>query len=129
MPDIHLGREYADLIMLIRLVLTRIEVKRALTVIGDLIWKPFDDKFADVLERLRSYRDLIRLELSLLIAQSVNGAKEIALAEQDLAREERTQDRKARERIEETANISFETKSLLCQQRKGRFLVFNTFTN
>jgi hypothetical protein len=106
-------------------------VKRALTVLGDLMWKPFDDRFADILERLRSYRDLIRLELSLSIAQSVNDAKVIAEAEIDLAREERRQDKKARERIDETANIAAETKSLVRQQRKGRFfcIQFNSFTN
>ncbi|KAF1994928.1 hypothetical protein P154DRAFT_501082 [Amniculicola lignicola CBS 123094] len=101
-----------------RIFISSGKVKKALTVIGDLMWKPFDDRFADTMERLHSYRDLIRLELSLLIARSMNDAGRITAAEQAFAKEERVQAKMARDTIGKTASMTTETGNMLCQQRK-----------
>ena len=88
---------------------------------GNLMWKPFDDRFMAILERLRSYRDLIRLELSLSIARTGKDAHQLAEAEHNLAREERKQAQEARLRANESANTTVEMGDILCQQRKGKF--------
>lgn len=99
-----------------------IEVKKTIVVIGDLMWKSFDDRFGDILERLRSYRDLIQLEVSLALARGVNDANRIADAESRLAEEERLQAKKARERAEADATIAAETRDIIYQRQKGTAL-------
>jgi len=90
-----------------------------LSVLGDLVWKSFDDRFGEILERICSYRDLIKLELSLINAKASNNMEKIAKEESRLAEEERSQAARARQRADEAAAITSEVRALLEQQRRG----------
>ena len=95
------------------------ELRSTLSVLGDLVWKSFDDRFGEILERICSYRDLIKLELSLANAKASNNTEKIAKEEARLAEEERSQAARARQRADEAAAITSEVRALLEQQRRG----------
>lgn len=88
-------------------------------MLGDLVWKSFDDRFGDILERICSYRDLIKLELSLAHVKASNDAEKFAQEESRLARAEWSQAEKARQQADKAASITAEVRDLVNQQRKG----------
>jgi hypothetical protein len=88
-------------------------------VLGDLIWKSFDDRFANILERICSYRDLIKLEISLAHMSSMNNAEKNAQEESRLARIERSQAADARKKADEAKAMTAEVRGVINQQQKG----------
>ena len=92
-----------------------------MSVIGDLVWKSFEDRFGDILERIRSYRELIKLEISLAHAKILNSSSKIAEKEHRLAEEERRQAAMTRENANQAAENIAEVRELINRQSKGNF--------
>jgi hypothetical protein len=64
-----------------------LELKRTPTVIGDLLWKPFNARFSDILDRMSFHQNIVRQEISIEYMSSIkhlaeNSAK---LADEEVA--------------------------------------------
>ncbi|KAJ8109541.1 hypothetical protein OPT61_g7388 [Boeremia exigua] len=122
----HLEKVYVQLFQFFhtaaRVFLSNHKLKSTLSVLSDLVWKSFDDRFGDILERICSYRDLIKLELALVHVKASNNADKIAQEESRLARLERLQAEKARQQADEAAAMTAEVRGLVNQQRKDQLV-------
>jgi hypothetical protein len=65
------------------------------------MWKPFDVRFGDIMDRMRHHRELISSELNIIAAQAANNAEAVAAEERLLAAKERSRADASRKHIEE----------------------------
>ena len=91
-------------------------------VIGDLMWKPFDVRFSDMLEQMAYHRNLITEEFHFMSAQVANGAEDAAIIERRLAADERQKASEARDKLKSVAERTEQSVFILEQQIKGAYL-------
>ncbi|OAG03138.1 uncharacterized protein CC84DRAFT_960161 [Paraphaeosphaeria sporulosa] len=90
----HLESVYIDLFRFIQMA-TRIftassgKVKRPLTMITTVIWKPFDAQFSSLLESMEVHRNFIHAELDIHQAQQAKDSERAAAIERQRAEDER----------------------------------------
>jgi hypothetical protein len=80
-------------------------LKRTPTVVGELLWKPFNVRFGDFIQNFRDHRDLIQLEIGLIQSRISHRTESILHEEQRLAENERTLNKKARETLEKLKEL------------------------
>jgi len=97
------------------------EIKRTPVVIGELMWKPFDVRFKDHVERMHKHRQLILDELYLWNTKASVSEREFAAVarEKALKEQERTERASAKERqlTQDEHRLLAEECRLLAEER------------
>lgn len=90
------------------------EVKHTPIVIGELIWKPFESRFGELLERFNFHRELVKDEFLIAQFQQADAARRAET-------EERNKAEAARNGIEKNLDLTEATKGILQdeQRREG----------
>lgn len=99
-------------------MLTYLGVKRPSAVVASLAWKPFEARFADILDRMAEHRRFVWQQL--IIWHASESAKEIAraAAERDLAEEEREDAAQERRLAQEERMIRRELRDMDAKEAK-----------
>lgn len=87
-------------------------LKRTPVIIGELLWRPFDTRFAQFEERFRYYRELIKLEIALILAQMACDTAKAVKLEHEL-------NNKARRIIEKLESMSSRERTEKDRDRLG----------
>lgn len=87
-------------------------------IIGDLMWKPFDARFSEMLEQMAYHRNLITEEFRLMSVQATINAEEAAIIERRLAANERQVASEARDKLNTVAGCTVKGVLVLEQQTK-----------
>jgi hypothetical protein len=82
-------------------------------VIGELLWKPFNDRFGDFVQRFRNHRDLIYSEIALVQIRMTQTVETVM-------RQERVENTKARQAIERLQQLFSSNEKLRIEDLKGR---------
>lgn len=83
------------------------------------MWRPFDARFQDLLERMAYHRKLVEGELTLVPAQATHDAEKAAVQERALAAEERSHAEEARTKALVASSCTAEMKRLLEEEHRG----------
>ncbi|KAK7941301.1 uncharacterized protein PG986_013688 [Apiospora aurea] len=107
----HLEKVYQDFFEFLRLsakVLTASNgrVKRPIGMIANVIWKPFDATFSDILAQMDYHRMFILEELEILQAQRAKDTERAASLERAYAEKERRRAEENRKRTKELKDIT-----------------------
>ena len=87
-----------------------------MTVMGDLLWKPFHTRFDAILERMREHREAIQMEVSLCTLRKSNELKKALLIEAELSEQERIHAEKARNCAKEAATQTEEFRRTVLRE-------------
>ena len=112
-------------------LLTFLEIKRTPVVVGNLIWKPFDIRFHDLLEDMDHHREIVKTQLLIMIrdaqidlAGKVERESHLAAAERHFTKTNTQKSKEMKEFMEKTLDHAEETKGLLEKQHQGHSLCF-----
>ena len=105
------------------------ELKRTPIVVGNLMWKPFDIRFHDLLEDMDHHREVVKLQLLIMVrdAQMESAGKaeresHFAAAERHNAKSDREKSKEMEAYMEKILNQGEKTKGLLEKQYQGQSL-------
>ncbi|OCL08347.1 hypothetical protein AOQ84DRAFT_42671 [Glonium stellatum] len=119
----HLENVYLDIFQFFQSVArvftnSRGGLRKTPIVIGELLWKPFNVRFDEVLGRMAHHRDLVNSELDIIRAQAANDAEAAAAHERSLEAKERYEAEKSRRQLEEHSRRTNEAWKLIDEGRK-----------
>ena len=110
-------------------LLTFLELKRTPVVVGNLMWKPFDIRFHDLLEDMDHHREVVKIQLLIMVreAQIESASKaeresHFAAAERQTAKSDRQKSKEMEAYMEKVLNQGEKTKGLLEKQYQGQSL-------
>lgn len=110
-------------------LLTILELKRTPIIFGNLIWKPFDIRFHDLLEDMDHHREIVKTQLLIMIrdaqiefAGKVERGSHLAAAEHHFAKTDTQKSKEMKAYMEKSLNHTEETKGLLEKQYQGQSL-------
>ncbi|KAF9736590.1 hypothetical protein PMIN04_009655 [Paraphaeosphaeria minitans] len=119
----HLESVYIDLFRFIQMA-TRIftassgKVKRPLSMITTVIWKPFDAQFSSLLESMDNHRNFIRAELEIYQAQQTKNSESAAAIERQCAEDERQRAEADRKRADDLSKQTERMRKDLDSERR-----------
>jgi hypothetical protein len=113
------------------LILTFSALKRAALVASNLMWKPFDTRFQDLLEDMDYQREILNTQLLIMIRNAQIGLVEkterepqFAIADHP-AKTDKQKSKEMKEFMEKTLSESEETKRLVEKQHEGQYLILS----
>ncbi|KAK6065944.1 hypothetical protein SCUP234_12307 [Seiridium cupressi] len=111
----HLEKVYQDFFEFLRLaakVFTASSgrIKRPAEMIANVIWKPFDATFSDILSRMDYHRNFVLEELEILQAQRAKDVDREAALERAQAEKERHRAEESRERTRRLEDLAWEAR-------------------
>lgn len=89
-------------------------------MIANVIWRPFDATFSDVLGQMDHHRKFVLEELEILQAQRAKDADRAAALERAHAEKERLRADESRKRTKGLEELAAGTKEALTKEIKGR---------
>jgi hypothetical protein len=92
-------------------------LKKTPFVIGDLMWKPFDSRFSDILHRLENHRKALYEEVHLWHFNASARARARAAADRHLAREKQELDVLDREEAAREHALALKERQLMALER------------
>jgi hypothetical protein len=93
-------------------------LKKTPFVIGDLMWKPFDSRFSDMLHRLETHRKALYEEVHLWHFNASARARAKAAADRNLTREEQELDVLDREEAARERALALKERQLVALERQ-----------
>lgn len=117
-----LGEDFCRLLIFL-------ELKRTPVVVGNLMWKPFDVRFHDLLEDMDHHREVVKLQLLMMVcdtqiefASKAERESHFAAAERHTAKSDRQRAKEMEAYMEKILNQDTKTKGLLEKQYQGQSL-------
>jgi NurA-like 5'-3' nuclease len=95
-----------------------IGLKKTPTVIGELLWKPFDIRFRGLLEQLKSHRESVLEELSIWTSRASTEEWQKAALERQNASVERERVKKEHEESAEERQLAQEERRRMAEERQ-----------
>lgn len=90
-------------------------------MIGDLMWKPFNVRFGDILERMSHHRELVKSELGIITARASRDAEAAAVEERSLAAKERCRAEAFRKQAQDFSSRTEAAWKMIEEREKGAF--------
>jgi len=89
-------------------------------VVSSIIWRPFDARLADLLDRITFHQQLVRDELNIAQARAIGNLVEVAKQEKLLEEKKRQDDERTQKQVEEIGKLTNDIIKAMEQKHEGK---------
>jgi hypothetical protein len=103
------------------------ELKRTPVVIAELLWRPFESRFQDIIERMKFHQAILKDELDLAVKKSLLSKLDAEMKRAEEARLQAERHAKLSEEIKETLSDSTQRELQYLSSSRSQLMKIGTF--
>jgi hypothetical protein len=96
-----------------------LEVKNTVNIVSSVMWRPFDVRLADLLDRITFHQQLVRDELNIAQAYAMNSLLEAANQERELEAKKEQEENRSQKQAEEIEKLASDIIKSMEQKHEG----------